>query len=304
MSPRQATYLENPSAFQGIGPALIVLDVQRGFDDASYWGERNNPRCEENIAALLAGWRRAGRPVIFVRHDSREPGSPLAPGQPGNAFKDVVDGEPDVLVVLVLVALPGAGLRAEAALQASGNAGRRAAGLRVARSAAMGGPVAVAARPDALGLAARLREVGRPRGVAEALLLVAPGELEQLVEGAGLVVDVGRGIADCAQAVGHGVEPQVARLHVGHLVPAHGARHARVRRGAHGVAGGDRAVAGVLVVVDEHAVALLLPPLARGEGGRPALDLPRERQRGEPDLAARDLERRVLPLGQEAERTR
>ena len=76
-----------------------MLDVQRGFDDASYWGERNNPRCEENIAALLAGWRRAGRPVIFVRHDSREPGSPLAPGQPGNAFKDVVDGEPDVLVV-------------------------------------------------------------------------------------------------------------------------------------------------------------------------------------------------------------
>ena len=99
MSPRQATYLENPSAFQGIGPALIVLDVQRGFDAGSYWGERNNPRCEENIAALLAGWRRAGRPVIFVRHDSREPGSPLAPGQPGNAFKDVVDGEPDVLVV-------------------------------------------------------------------------------------------------------------------------------------------------------------------------------------------------------------
>jgi nicotinamidase-related amidase len=99
MSPRQATYLENPSAFQGIGPALIVLDVQRGFDDGSYWGERNNPRCEENIAALLAGWRRAGRPVIFVRHDSREPGSPLAPGQPGNAFKDVVRGEPDVLVV-------------------------------------------------------------------------------------------------------------------------------------------------------------------------------------------------------------
>ena len=48
-----------------------------------------------------------------------------------------------------------------------------------------------------------------------------------------------------------------------HLVPAQAARHARVGRRAHRVGGGDGAVAGVLVVVDEHAVALLLPPLAR-----------------------------------------
>ena len=31
--------------------ALIVVDVQRGFDDASYWGRRNNPDCERNVAA-------------------------------------------------------------------------------------------------------------------------------------------------------------------------------------------------------------------------------------------------------------
>jgi nicotinamidase-related amidase len=78
--------------------ALLVVDVQKGFDDAEYWGPRNNPACEENIAALLAKWRETGRPVVFIRHDSDEERSPLRPGQPGNDFKDVVTGEPDVLV--------------------------------------------------------------------------------------------------------------------------------------------------------------------------------------------------------------
>lgn len=35
---------------------------------------------------------------MYVRHDSSEPGSPLAPGGPGNAFKDEVAGDPDLLV--------------------------------------------------------------------------------------------------------------------------------------------------------------------------------------------------------------
>src|SRR3954451_18426583 len=74
---------------------LLVVDVQRGFDDTAYWGPRNNPDCEANIAALLAHWPGY---VVFVRHDSDEAGSPLRAGSPGNAFKDVVTGEPDLLV--------------------------------------------------------------------------------------------------------------------------------------------------------------------------------------------------------------
>jgi len=78
--------------------ALVVVDVQQAFADAAYWGRRNNPGCEANVATLLATWRAAQRPVVFVRHDSDEPASPLHPGEPGNAFKPEIDGEPDLLV--------------------------------------------------------------------------------------------------------------------------------------------------------------------------------------------------------------
>jgi nicotinamidase-related amidase len=78
--------------------ALVIVDVQRAFDDAGYWGRRNNPDCEANVAALLAAWREAERPVVFVRHDSHEPASPLRPENPGNAFKPEITGDPDLVV--------------------------------------------------------------------------------------------------------------------------------------------------------------------------------------------------------------
>ncbi|MFZ0168557.1 MAG: cysteine hydrolase family protein [Candidatus Dormiibacterota bacterium] len=78
--------------------ALVVIDVQVGFDDP-VWGPRNNPACESNVAALIGCWRAKGQPIVFVRHDSDEgPESPLAPGQPGNDFKPTLTGEPDLLV--------------------------------------------------------------------------------------------------------------------------------------------------------------------------------------------------------------
>jgi len=77
--------------------ALIVIDVQHGFEDPSL-GPRDNPACEENIAALIAAWRERGAPIVFVRHDSGDD-FPLTPGTPGNAFKDVIAGEPDLAVV-------------------------------------------------------------------------------------------------------------------------------------------------------------------------------------------------------------
>ncbi len=77
--------------------ALLVVDVQKGLEDPAL-GPRNNPHCEANIGALIAAWRKSDRPIVFVRHDSVKPDSPLRPGQPGNELKDVVSGEPDLLV--------------------------------------------------------------------------------------------------------------------------------------------------------------------------------------------------------------
>ena len=75
--------------------ALVVIDVQQGFDDP-VWGPRDNPACEANVALLIEAWRRAERPVVIVRHDSTSPGSPLRPGQPGNDLREGISG--DVLV--------------------------------------------------------------------------------------------------------------------------------------------------------------------------------------------------------------
>ncbi len=68
--------------------ALLLIDLQKGFDDPS-WGRRNNPEAEEKAASLLLFWRNNSWPVIHVRHCSLEPGSTLAPGHPGCEFKDI-----------------------------------------------------------------------------------------------------------------------------------------------------------------------------------------------------------------------
>jgi nicotinamidase-related amidase len=65
---------------------LLPIDMQQGFD-APPWPRRWNDQVDANGLALLEAWRAAGRPIIHVRHDSVQPGSSLAPGTPGNAFR-------------------------------------------------------------------------------------------------------------------------------------------------------------------------------------------------------------------------
>ncbi|MEV5489475.1 cysteine hydrolase family protein [Streptomyces bobili] len=71
--------------------ALVVVDVQKGFDEAEFWGRRNNPGADDNIASLIDVWQASGRPVVFVRHDSVKPESPLRAGYAGNGFKAYVE---------------------------------------------------------------------------------------------------------------------------------------------------------------------------------------------------------------------
>ncbi len=76
--------------------ALILIDVQQGFDDPM-WGKRNNPDAEANIALLLKAWRKAERPIIHIQHCSVNPIYPLHPDNSGNAFKPEampIEGEP------------------------------------------------------------------------------------------------------------------------------------------------------------------------------------------------------------------
>ncbi|MGW1885843.1 cysteine hydrolase family protein [Streptomyces sp. NPDC001970] len=71
--------------------ALVVVDVQKGFEEEDFWGPRNNPGADGNIAWLIDAWQASRRPVVFVRHDSSTPGSPLRPGHEGNGFKEYVE---------------------------------------------------------------------------------------------------------------------------------------------------------------------------------------------------------------------
>jgi nicotinamidase-related amidase len=80
-------------------PALVVVDVQRGFHDPR-WPARNNPAFEANLRRLLDLWRDRGWPLVCVKHDSIRANSPFAPGTPGNELDaDVLEAtEPDVLI--------------------------------------------------------------------------------------------------------------------------------------------------------------------------------------------------------------
>lgn len=79
-------------------PALVLIDIQKGFEDIEHWGgRRNNPRAEENAGILLSFWRQNHLPIFHVKHNSTDPNSKLAKGKPGNEIQDVVkpiDNEP------------------------------------------------------------------------------------------------------------------------------------------------------------------------------------------------------------------
>lgn len=72
-------------------PALILIDIQKAFDNLEYWGgQRNNPNAEKNASELLQLWRENKLPIFHIKHCSSTPTSLLNETNEGNQFKDEV----------------------------------------------------------------------------------------------------------------------------------------------------------------------------------------------------------------------
>ena len=99
---------------------LLVVDVQNGMDVYAREYNRNNPDLEKNIARLQQAWRKSGRPLIHVQHLSKEPQSPLRPGQSGVDIKDEVKPLPGEPVVQKSVSSAFIGTTLEADLRRRG----------------------------------------------------------------------------------------------------------------------------------------------------------------------------------------
>ncbi len=96
--------------------ALLLIDVQQGFDDP-FWGRRNNPQAETNIVRLLQAWRFHKWPVIHVQHQSESVASPLHPSRPGYALKADVQPLPEEVHITKQVNSAFIGTRLEALLR-------------------------------------------------------------------------------------------------------------------------------------------------------------------------------------------
>jgi nicotinamidase-related amidase len=102
-------------------PALIVVDVQRAFDQWEAAGKRrNNPQAVARIVDLLGAFRDRGAPIFHIRHQGTKPSSSFLPDGTGYPVKDEAReqaGEP-VIVKRVNSAFIGTDL--ESRLRAAG----------------------------------------------------------------------------------------------------------------------------------------------------------------------------------------
>lgn len=79
-------------------PCLVIIDVQKAFNDAK-WGERNQPEAETKMAGLLLFWRNQSWPIVHVRHESIHPDSLFFNKRETFAFKTEVLPKPAEKVI-------------------------------------------------------------------------------------------------------------------------------------------------------------------------------------------------------------
>jgi nicotinamidase-related amidase len=101
--------------------ALIVIDVQRAFDEWEAAGKRrNNPEAVARIVELLAAFRKSGAPIFHIRHESMRPDSSFAPGRTGGEVKDEAREIADEPVIVKRVNSAFIGTDLEARLREAG----------------------------------------------------------------------------------------------------------------------------------------------------------------------------------------
>jgi nicotinamidase-related amidase len=72
-------------------PALILVDIQNGFENIEFWGgQRNNPDAELRASELLKIWRENNLPIFHIQHCSSNPTSLLHETNAGNTFNSLV----------------------------------------------------------------------------------------------------------------------------------------------------------------------------------------------------------------------
>ena len=81
--------------------ALIVVDVQRAFDQWEAAGKRrNNPQAVARIVDLLEAFRGCRAPIFHIRHEGTRPDSSFLPDGPGYPVRDEareLAGEPVIV---------------------------------------------------------------------------------------------------------------------------------------------------------------------------------------------------------------
>ncbi len=71
--------------------ALLLIDIQKGFETTEYWGGgRNNLNAEWKAADLLELFRSEDWPRFIIQHDSVLPESPLYPSKKGHALHPLI----------------------------------------------------------------------------------------------------------------------------------------------------------------------------------------------------------------------
>jgi len=76
-------------------PALILIDIQKGFlNEASWGGNRNNKNAEIICGEILDRWRMLGLPIFHIRHSSTNKDSKLHISNKGFEFNDKVKPNP------------------------------------------------------------------------------------------------------------------------------------------------------------------------------------------------------------------